>query len=247
MVLRNLTGDSALTVAPMAPFDCNRHSILKSGIANLPRIINYSTGESKTPAACQNAYPELAETPFLWIFAAGNEGYKSSTQTRLICPQNSVPRTKKIIVGAIDSSGNAAAYSNPVKSYIDIYAPGNACPENVADCPGGEGTSFAAPKVSAIAAKIAKVYPQLSNDEIRVAILITANETTDLPALSHGVLDGDRAMKYASALSKTGNFEKAIDSVYSWREFYNWSTRYRSHKRAVLKDILAVGEKPRHL
>lgn len=89
-------------------------------------------------------------------------------------------------VGSIGADGQRSATS-PVGPFVDIVAPGSAVP---ALARGGQlaafdGSSFAAPFVSATAALIRQERPDLHADQVRSRILGTADPSPDGPD-SHG-------------------------------------------------------------
>jgi type VII secretion-associated serine protease mycosin len=101
-------------------------------------------------------------------------------------------------VGAIDQTG-VRAPSSPVGSYVDLLAPGRAV---VAAVPGHglarfDGTSFAAPFVSATAALIRQYRPGLNAAGVATQILATADPSPDgrrSNAYGYGILNPYRAV-----------------------------------------------------
>lgn len=144
-------------------------SVAGTGRNNNPAdVINMSLGGS---GACSTTYQRAIN----WadarnvtvVAAAGNEGRDASLSQPANCDNT-------IAVGATDSRGNIASYSNR-GSTVDVWAPGSniistvnqgrTTPTN----PGyanQSGTSMAAPHVAGIVAMIKQRHPQASNDEI---------------------------------------------------------------------------------
>jgi len=91
-------------------------------------------------------------------------------------PATRFERPNFILVGAVDSSGALADYSNK-GSEVAIYANGDRVPARL---PGGmqsfpTGTSMATPNVANAAAKMLTVNPALTGAEIKQLILQTAD------------------------------------------------------------------------
>lgn len=235
-VLEQIVGEgtSGIRVAPMRTFECERHTMLRSDIQEPPRIINYSSIEYRATESCSASYPQLASTPFLWVAGAGNNALRDKERSQMSCPQNGIPRKRRIIVGAVDFKGNVESYSNQNGDYVDIYAPGKACrPGKICD-KGTDGTSFASPRVAHVAAKIVKLYPELSNEQVRMAILLGADESYNLPALSRGLLREKESLAFAKSILETGSYEEAVKANYP----RHW-LRARAKKLEILTDILA--------
>lgn len=114
------------------------------------------------------------------------------------CPQTSAGHTSIVVAAADNASSDApslSSYSNRGENYADIAADPFSMDREL------EGTSFAAPRVSSVAAKIAYTYDHLLPQDIRLAILTTAHiPANKLPVRTGGVLRGDRAMAMASCL-----------------------------------------------
>ena len=229
-----LSADESLKVAAMGPKECARGAYKDLAPNLLPRVINYSTGESLSAKVCAETYPALKDPKSLWVFAAGNEGFRERTDApKNICPQSSVPKALSIIVGALDEEGYVAKYSNQVEGYIDIYAHGVARFAS-------KGTSFAAPKVASVAAKIAKEWPQLTNEQIRMVILLTADipvrgrwtrTYAPLPAKSGGMMNSEAALRFAEQLSKSpGTSYEAMLGT-----FYRHDPKLRDFKMNLLR------------
>jgi membrane-anchored mycosin MYCP len=92
-------------------------------------------------------------------------------------------------VGSIDKDGERSATS-PVGPFVDIVAPGSAVPALARDgqLAAFDGSSFAAPFVSATAALIRQERPDLHADQIMSRIFDTADPSPDGPdSLGYGV------------------------------------------------------------
>ena len=231
-VFKELTNTPVpLRILPLGAAECRSQVLLKQKELEsfLPKILNYSTGQSLGPNECQRLNPLLGETPFLWVFAAGNEGFRSRKDgMKLICPQNSVPTSHSIVVGALGVDGRIASYSNAIETHVDIFASGQSMAQQ-------SGTSFAAPKVSQVAAIIAKKYPRMDVESIRLSVLIGAKLQDGLPCKSRGVLNLEGALYIANALDRRDKNQR-VEAVL--RAVFRKDPKLLKKKLEVLKAIL---------
>ncbi len=99
---------------------------------------------------------------------------------------------RAIVVGGADSNGNIAPYSNRAGDSAAVYiiAPGFNEFTNI------QGTSFAAPRVAAVAAQILQQNPNLSAQRVVEIILSTADDRGDPgvdPIYGNGLLNAEAA------------------------------------------------------
>ena len=99
---------------------------------------------------------------------------------------------RAIVVGGADSNGNIAPFSNRAGDSADVYVIAPAFNEfsNI------QGTSFAAPRVAAVAAMILQQNPNLSAERVVEIILTTADDRGDPgvdPIYGHGLLNVEAA------------------------------------------------------
>ena len=134
-------------------------------IKNGAKIINASWGGAARSAALEAAIQAASDAGVLFVAAAGN-GQSSTPHWPAASTQPNV-----VSVGAIRPDGVMAAFSN-YGSWVDMAAPGYAI--LAADVTPGasnarafwNGTSFAAPHVSAIAALVAQARPTLLGNAV---------------------------------------------------------------------------------
>ena len=180
------------------------------------KIINLSLGgESECPSYLQTAISEAMNEGALIITAAGNNQKDVNTFTPANCDG-------VLTVGASNKAGDIAAYSN-YGDGIDLMAPGG---EISTQTPRGgivtptineeaesaqtytyvfsQGTSFAAPHVSATAALMLEINPSLSPEEIKNG-LIQSTSPMVIPCdqCGAGLLNPENAISYAQALLET--------------------------------------------
>ena len=166
-------------------------------------VVNLSVGgrQAYCPEAYEQAIAEARTRGVLVVAAAGNSGV-GSAQVPASCPGI-------VSVGAVGRDGLRAPYSaaNP---WVDLVAPGGS------DLGGGEGlilttrarggwtttqgTSFAAPFVTGVAALLRSARPALTPDELESILERTAEHPgggTRSDDLGWGVVRADRAVRYA--------------------------------------------------
>lgn len=138
-------------------------------IAAGSNVISMSLGGSAFSSAEQSAFDSAYSQGVLSIAAAGNSGNSS-----LSYPAS---YSSVVSVAAVDSSGNKASFSQ-FNSQVEIAAPGvsvNSTWNN-----GGynaiSGTSMATPHVSGVAALIWSHYPSCSNQKVRDAMNLSAED-----------------------------------------------------------------------
>ena len=172
-------------------------------------IINMSFGKGYSPhkAVVDAAVQHADSLGVLMIHAAGNDGANidstDSFPTRRYA--NGGAASLWIEVGA--SSPNpgealAASFSNYGAETVDVFAPGASIYSTVPgnDYERNDGTSFAAPMVSGLAALIMAYHPELSAARVRALVLETG---TPHGRTTVTVPGGSRTVPFAS-LSRTG-------------------------------------------
>lgn len=146
---------------------------LEQCAANMPESDRKSLARYTVEKIRSELQAGMAASPeILFVGAAGNAGSSLEAAN----PATRFERPNFILVGAVDSSGALADYSNK-GSEVAIYANGDRVPARL---PGGmqsfpTGTSMATPNVANAAAKMLTVNPALTGAEIKQLILQTAD------------------------------------------------------------------------
>lgn len=156
--------------------------------------------ESKIAKKIQNS-----KSDYLWVMAAGNTPNERNPEGRY-CPQQAVGGSNVIIVSQWGLSHGDA--------YSDIYSDHDV---------GGKGSTFAAATVSALAARIAHLYPNLKVWQIRMAILASGNLDFSLKNLvkTSSKINRERAIEAADYISKMApssvdwTLTQLLNSMYS--------------------------------
>ena len=154
-------------------------------------IISMSLGSSSSSSTQQAKFDELNAQGILSIAAAGNSG------TTAFSYPASYPSV--ISVAAINSSKVVASFSQR-NSQVDIAAPGVGIRSTI---PGGYaswgGTSMATPHVSAVAALIWSARPSATNEQVRTALINTAEDLGVVgrdDIYGYGLVNAKRAVDY---------------------------------------------------
>jgi subtilisin family serine protease len=191
---------------------------IRYAVDNGADVINMSFGKGYSPhkevvdAAVQ--YADARDV--LMVHAAGNDGANidstESYPTREYADGGQAALW--IEVGASSSDGGealAASFSNYGAETVDLFAPGASIYSTV---PGNgyernDGTSFAAPMVTGLAALIMAHHPDLSAAQVRSLILETAVPYGDTQVTLPG---GSRTVPFAQ-LSRTGAIANAYHAL----------------------------------
>lgn len=160
-------------------------------------IINMSFGGSDS-VIFEEAVNYAYEKGVLLVASAGNDGAYGNTVYYPASFDN------VISVGSTSSNGHRASHSQR-NDYVNLMAPGeNIYSVSLSGYSTFKGTSFAAPQVSAAAALVKSLYPDISND-ILMKLLYTSADVMKDTFSGHGQLNISSLIrisglyKYASA------------------------------------------------
>jgi len=148
---------------------------IRYAVDNGAKIINMSFGKSLSPdkKMIDDAVKYALSKDVLLVQAAGNskrniDAFDNFPNPKYLLADSLAPNW--ITVGASDTLGRAAEFSNYGSKLVNLFAPGVAIYSTV---PGGnkymswEGTSMAAPVVTGIAALIRSYFPSLSASDVK--------------------------------------------------------------------------------
>ena len=173
--------------------------------SELTDAMNATIGESDKAAVdyfikyagCDDEGNQLQDSPMkggVVVFAAGNENITNGA------PANYEPI---IAVGAIDSDGKKASYSN-YGDFVDICAPGTSIySTNTSGYALMSGTSMACPHVSGVAALIASYCGKqgFTNELLKQKLFLSASSVVDSTEEIGGLVDAWGALTYDETLS----------------------------------------------
>jgi subtilisin family serine protease len=168
---------------------------------NGARVSNNSWGGGYS-TAIRNAVAYAQSKGHIFVVAAGNDGDNLDSPWLNDYPTE-FDLDNIISVGASDSSGNLAYYSNYGAANVDVVAPGSSV---LSTYPGGQyrrmsGTSMATPHVTgAIALMLAK-NPNLTAAQVKSAIIQGADQSAALAGTS---VSGGELNVANAVLGKTG-------------------------------------------
>jgi len=161
-------------------------------------VINASWGGGTGfSSLLETAIRDAGSTGITFVAAAGNSGANNDVATRY---PSGYDLPNVIAVGACDSTGSLAGFSDYGATSVDLAAPGTSIYSTL---PGGRygwlaGTSQAAPHVTGAVALLAAARPGISVAEVRTAILGSVDH---LPSLTGKVATGGRLNAFASLAS----------------------------------------------
>ncbi|HTY70812.1 MAG TPA: S8 family serine peptidase [Actinomycetes bacterium] len=153
------------------------------------KVINLSLGGPAVGTALRTAIADAVASGVVVVAAAGNDG-----TTKRFYPA-ALPGV--IAVGATTHDGKARASFSEHGSWVDVAAPGVGilgAARTGSGYDSGDGTSFAAPLVSGVAALIRASRPTLSVAGVGNALRTTASK--DAHGFAHGDVDAYRALGY---------------------------------------------------
>ena len=161
------------------------------------KVINASWTMSMGSPSLQTAMAYAANHNVVVVTAAGNE---SVNNDQVPSYPGSYRYTNVLTVGAVDSAGHLASFSNYGPSSVDVAAPGVRIMSTTAGSyESWDGTSMASPYVAATAALIASLRPDYSAAQIVNQIKATAHRSPELAGkiASAGYLDAGAATDLA--------------------------------------------------
>jgi subtilisin family serine protease len=191
---------------------------IRYAVDNGAQIINMSFGKKTSPFKqfIDDAIRYAASKNVLIVHASGNDANDISKEVYYPNPNFLDGTTAKnfITVGASGdpSTGNyVASFTNYSKEYVDIFAPGifiyTTAPGNTYNTT--DGTSFACPVVTGVAALLKSYFPNLNPEQIIKIIKSSGtviDEEVNLPGSK------EKKIKFSS-LSSSGRIVNAYEAV----------------------------------
>jgi len=192
---------------------------IRYAVDNGAKIINASFGKYYSPhsSEVQEALVYASNNDVLFVGSAGNESLDLDKKTSY--PNDQKNDGSEIIdtylsVGAINSkygSNLVATYSNYGNKNVDVFAPGSQIysPKPYNEYDFIDGTSFAAPAVSGVAALLRSYYPKLTAAQVKKIIMDSGLE---LPA-KVAVPGSQNSVKSFGELSKSSKLVNAYNAL----------------------------------
>jgi len=149
-------------------------------VDNGARVINASWSVDEPDPALYNAIAYAGSKGVVFVTSAGNDG--TDLGARPVYPA-AYHLPNVIVVGAVDSSGNLASFSNFGASTVDIAAPGVDVYATFASRTGYatlSGTSMAAPHVTGVVSLLIGLHPEWSAEQLVQRVLATAKPLASL-------------------------------------------------------------------
>ncbi|MDR0504861.1 MAG: S8 family serine peptidase [Bifidobacteriaceae bacterium] len=196
----------AADAAGTLQFSAISDAILAAGRAGV-RVINLSLGASQFPSYLQKAIDQVVDQGIVVVASAGNQA--QTTLAGVANPaQYPAAYSRVVSVAAFDQTGKWASFSTH-NSQVDIAAPGVGILVMDHQFPGGyasaDGTSQAAPLVSAAVALMLRMNPHLTPDQVKLLLCQSAKDITIPPART-----GKDEYTGCGALNVVGALEQAV-------------------------------------
>lgn len=150
-------------------------------VDNGARVINASWSIDEPEDALRDAIAYAASKNVVFVASAGNGG--ANIDAKPVYPA-AYRLPNVIVVGAVDTAGNLASFSNFGASTVDVAAPGVDVYSTFASRTGYtnlSGTSMAAPHVSGVVSLLVGLHPEWSAEQLVERVLTT---TKPLPNLA---------------------------------------------------------------
>ena len=166
---------------PILPFSLLsfRNGDFAKGLESIPAkkvVASVSLVFTRSYEYCKNGpigkQVEQTRNNVLWTIGAANTGRRVEQPKDLpFCPQ-SLQGPNVMIVASTEDGVHIASSSTYGRHYADILELG--CEQDKENCVNQGGTSFASPRLARKAADLMELFPELSPEQIKLALMITA-------------------------------------------------------------------------
>lgn len=204
--ITGLAGEANIKLLPLSVFDYRGESTVYDIVRAIDYsiekgvdVINLSLGGPSYSYAFKDAIERALRADIVVVAAAGNEALKGNS---IFYPAS---YDGVLSVGASNRNNERATFSN-YNEFLDLVAPGedifSTYPSS--SFSSGSGSSYAGPMVSATAALLKSLNPELSVDDIRDILTETAEDLGPLgrdPYYGYGLLNMERALASISSPS----------------------------------------------
>lgn len=185
-------------------YDKDIASAIRYAVDNGAKVINMSLGKYTSPDSemVNDAIAYASKKDVLLVQAAGNN--KKDIDKTAYYPSAKDKSRNTFVnylrVGASDKRGNPCSFSNYGKKEVDVFAPG----EDITSVTVGneyiksQGTSVAAPVVSAVAAMLRAYFPKLKAGQVKEILIksVRPMQQEEL-CVSGGIIDAMKAVELA--------------------------------------------------
>lgn len=207
-----------IVMSSLSCFNPDRWSsyLLQAPHSSYPLVRNLSFGIYSSPENCAawNGNNEFYKEHHLWVMGAGNV-LPGSPHSQFFkhrsCLQMMASKINSLIVAATDENQKIASYSVKGPEYADVAISGTTLYQGKKL----EGTSFATPKVSRLAADLSARYSELAERGfIRYLIMLSPKLKDEgdhfkfLPVRSGGIVDSKKAFELAELVAKLSFHEQ---------------------------------------
>lgn len=185
-------------------YDKDIASAIRYAVDNGAKVINMSLGKYTSPDSdmVNDAIAYASKKDVLLVQAAGNNKKDIDKTAYFPSAKDKSGNTfaNYLRVGASDKQGNLCSFSNYGKKEVDIFAPG----EDITSITVGneymksQGTSIAAPVVSAVAAMLRAYFPKLKAGQVKEILIksVRPMQQEEL-CVSGGIIDAMKAVELA--------------------------------------------------
>ncbi len=199
----------------------DERNAIEYAVKNGADVINLSLTSTKTDVLLQKMIEWASDQGVVVVAAIGNDGLDTDkTPTYPACFDTRIGKNTVIGVAATNQEGKKADFSNDGTNCVDISAPGvnifglvyhdvSKLLYSTAYGSPFEGTSMAAPLVTAAVARLRSAYPTLTPNQIRLSLMLSADSTKEITSaarqrLGAGILNVNRALEVAAVFAVGG-------------------------------------------